>query len=104
MAINNYIKDMQKQIELKKNMNKLYDQVDDVRTKVRHKFIYDSVVDYTGNKETTFDEAKQFIKDNDVQFKTVKDNGFSAEWLLTINGKEYNKAFTVKLKDKKEEE
>ena len=42
---------MQKQIELKKNMNKLYEQVEELRLKAKHKFVYESVLDFTGKRK-----------------------------------------------------
>ena len=41
------------------------------------------------------DEVKQFIADNDVTLKATRDNGFSTEWLMTINGKEYEAKYKV---------
>ena len=98
MAIDNYIANMQKQIKAQNQLNDLIRDIQALRTEAKHLFIYKSVKDYV-DRDITLDEAKEFVKDNDVKFTSKATAPFSEDWTLTINGKEYKKTFNVKEKE-----
>ena len=98
MAIDNYILNMQKQIKARNNLKDLINEIQAIRTEAKHLFIFKSVKDYIGH-DITLDEAKEFVKNNDLKFTPKQTSQFSGDWTLTINGKEYKKTFNVKEKE-----
>ena len=69
MAINNFIRDVQHQLNLQKEIKGTIKQIQDARTKAKNLFIYKSVLKYVGCDSMELDDAKEFVKNNDIDFK-----------------------------------
>ena len=103
MAVNNYIKDMQKKIEYKKNFDKTIKELLALKNKTRNIFIMKSVSEFLENDKLELKEAQKFVIENQdhMSFEVENIDGLSEHWTLKIKDKEYKMKFNVTEKKEK---